>query len=158
MEIHTETRNEKFRRLAEKRMSQLYLDMNKLANLAYNSRYEATLADIQELFRKYHKQGLAIRAYFDSPMTLWNELPTSFAFENTEPATDDKKHALFRELATKRMEAVFLDARLIVNLSNKSNYTYSPQEVDLLLDGYEAKGTEIFNRFIPLKEKFKFDA
>lgn len=157
MERRKETRNEKFHRLAEKRMSKLFVDMNKIANLAVNSRYEATLADIQELFEKYHTEGLAMRAYFDSPMTLWNELPTRFVFENTEPAVDAKKHTLFRELAAKRMETVFLDARLIVNLSNKSNYTYSPQEVDLLMDGYDAKGTEIYNRFIPLKERFSFD-
>lgn len=152
-----ETRNDKFRRLAQKRMSTLYQDMNKIANLANNTRYEATAADIEELATKYHTQGLNIRAYFDAPMTLWNELPTDFTFDNTAPPVNAEKHRLFRELATKRMENVFLDARLIVNLSNKSNYTFSPQEVDLLMDGYENKGIEVFNRFMPLKTEFRFN-
>lgn len=150
-----ETRQEKFRRIAEKRMSRIFSNMNLIANLSSKKNYMYSEQEVTELFEAYRKKGEEIRKYFDSPITLKNNAISIFKFseDNTKKNVKEEK---FRKIAENRMSRVFSDMSLIANLSNKKHYTYSIQEVDELFQAYEEKGLEIKAYFEPLKENFTF--
>ncbi|MGJ0739505.1 hypothetical protein [Enterococcus casseliflavus] len=153
-----ETRNQKFKRLAESRMNRIFENMNLIANLSNRGQYYFTSQDIDELFTKYHQKGNEVKSYFQSELTISNSVKTSFHFENSSDIDEinEIKRARFRRIAETRMNRVFKDMRLIANLSNKTNYNYSKQDVDLLFDAYEEKGNEVYAHFAPLKEYFSF--
>ncbi|WP_238907165.1 hypothetical protein [Clostridium sp. YIM B02506] len=153
--MEEETRQEKFRRIAERRMSRIFSNMNLIANLSSKKNYMYSNQEITELFEAYMKKGAEIRKYFDSPITLKNNTISNFKFseDNKEKSVKEDK---FRRVAENRMSRVFSDMTLIANLSNKKHYTYSVQEVDELFQAYEEKGLEIRAFFEPLKEKFTF--
>lgn len=150
-----ETRQEKFRRIAEKRMSRIFSNMNLIANLSSKKNYMYSEQEVTELFEAYRKKGEEIRKYFDSPITLKNNAISIFKFseDNTKKNVKEEK---FRKIAENRMSRVFSDMSLIANLSNRKHYTYSIQEVDELFQAYEEKGLEIKAYFEPLKENFTF--
>ncbi|XZJ61073.1 hypothetical protein ACSXEL_05275 [Clostridium perfringens] len=150
-----ETRQEKFRRIAEKRMSRIFSNMNLIANLSSKKNYMYSEQEVNELFEAYRKKGEEIRKYFDSPITLKNNTISIFKFseDNTKKNIKEEK---FRKIAENRMSRVFSDMSLIANLSNRKHYTYSIQEVDELFQAYEEKGLEIKAYFEPLKEVFTF--
>ncbi|WP_143463119.1 hypothetical protein [Levilactobacillus enshiensis] len=151
-----ETHNDKFRRLGEKRLSRIFQTMNLIANLS-DSQYRYTPDDIDELFMTYQKLGEAARAYFQGP-TRYNEMPSSFAFDNTStlPPEFQTAHNRFRRLAEKRMSRVLHDLRLLTNLSDRSNYTFSPEEVDQMFTAYSMKGLTIAALFSPRTTEFHF--
>lgn len=150
-----ETRQEKFRRIAEKRMSRIFSNMNLIANLSSKKNYMYSEQEVTELFEAYRKKGEEIRKYFDSPITLKNNAISIFKFseDNTKKNVKEEK---FRKIAENRMSRVFSDMSLIANLSNRKHYTYSIQEVDELFQAYEEKGLEIKAYFETLKENFTF--
>lgn len=150
-----ETRQEKFRRIAEKRMTRIFTDMNLIANLSSKKNYMYSEQEVNELFEGYMKKGEEVKKYFESPITLKNNTISNFKFleNNNEKNIKEEK---FRKIAENRMSRVFSDMSLIANLSNKKHYTYSIQEVDELFQAYEEKGLEIKAYFEPLKEEFTF--
>jgi hypothetical protein len=58
-----------------------------------------------------------------------------------------KKNEKFRDLATKRVNRVVHDLELVGNLSNRSAYEYSDQEVRLILRAIDDSVTELKRRF-----------
>ncbi|ELU5587512.1 hypothetical protein SCB17_001944 [Clostridium perfringens] len=150
-----ETRQEKFRRIAEKRMSRIFSNMNLIANLSSKKNYMYSEQEVTELFEAYKKKGEEIRKYFDSPITLKNNTISTFKFSEDNNKKNVKEEK-FRKIAENRMSRVFSDMSLIANLSNRKHYTYSIQEVDELFQAYEEKGLEIKAYFEPLKENFTF--
>lgn len=150
-----ETRQEKFRRIAEKRMSRIFTNMNLIANLSSKKNYTYSEHEVNELFEAYMKKGQETKKYFESPITLKNNTISNFEFseDNNKKSIKEEK---FRKIAENRMSRVFSDMSLIANLSNRKHYTYSIQEVDELFKAYEEKGKEIRAYFEPLKEKFTF--
>lgn len=153
--MEEETRNERFRRIAERRMSRIFSNMNLIANLSSKKNYMYSNQEVNELFQAYMAKGKEIRMYFDSPITLKNNAKSDFKFSenNKEKSVKEDK---FRRIAENRMSRVFSDMNLIANLSNRKHYTYSVQEVDELFQAYEDKGIEIRAYFEPLKEEFTF--
>lgn len=151
-----ETRNEKFRRLAELRLGRILQTMNLIANLSA-PQYVYTSEDITELFNMYQTMGNAAQTYFQG-LTRYNEMPSSFMFTNTVTVAPEltSAHARFRRLAENRMSRVLRDLRLLVNLSDKSNYSYTNSEVAQLFDAYTNKGREIAALFAPLTTDFHF--
>lgn len=154
-----ETRNHRFRRLATSRMSHVYQDMNLIANLGNNtSKYFLTPNEVSELFSAYQAKGDEVHQYFQSPVTLVNTVIPVFTFTTNEsvPEADQHKHEQARKLATQRMSRVFATARLIANLSNRNNYSFTPAEVSELFAGYRAKGEAVEQRFTVLETSFTF--
>lgn len=153
-----ETRQEKFRRIAETRMSRIFVNMNLIANLSNRNQYDYTEGDVYELFHAYDIKGNEIRTYFESDYSVDKKLKTTFSFSNVLEKTNEKEtqREKFRRVAANRMNKVFADMNLIANLSNRRNYSYTIQEVDELFQSYEDKGNEIRAFFEPLKEKFTF--
>lgn len=60
-----ETRQEKFRRIAEKRMSRVFSDMSLIANLSNRKHYTYSIQEVDELFKAYEEKGKEIRDYFE---------------------------------------------------------------------------------------------
>lgn len=151
-----ETRNDKFRRLSELRLSRIFQNMNLIANLSA-PKYTYTNDDIEELFNTYQKLGVIAREYFNGP-TRYNEMPSSFEFTNssTEPSKPEINHERFRRLAENRMSRVVRDLRLLCNLSDKSNYSYSDDEINELFNAYSEKGREVKIFFTDLTDEFHF--
>ncbi|MBV9504757.1 MAG: hypothetical protein JO323_07095 [Acidobacteriia bacterium] len=56
---------------------------------------------------------------------------------NTDSAT--KKAARFEKLAERRVTEVVKKMRLIANLSNRRNYTYTEEQVKQILEALEAQ-------------------
>lgn len=153
-----ETRQERFRRIAERRMSRIFSNMNLIANLSSKKNYMYSNQEVNELFQAYMEKGKEIRKYFESPITLKITTNQNFKFSenNKENSVREDKEEKFRRVAENRMSRVFSDMSLIANLSNRKHYTYSVQEVDELFQAYEEKGIEIRAYFEPLKEEFTF--
>lgn len=151
-----ETHNQRFRRLASARLSRIFQTMSLIANLS-GSQYAYTQADADEMFTTYQKLGNAARAYFTGP-TRWNEMPSTFAFKNQEAVSADEQeaHSRFRRLAENRMSRVLRDLRLVVNLSDRSNYTFTENEVAQMFDAYESLGKAVAARFVHLPQEFHF--
>ena len=151
-----ETHNQRFRRLAEARLSRIFQTMNLIANLS-GSQYAYTQAEADELFTTYQKLGNTARTYFTGPTRI-NEMPSTFAFENqdTVSAAEQEAHARFRRLAEARMSRVLRDLRLVVNLSDRSNYTFTDDETRQMFDAYESLGKAVAARFVHLPDEFHF--
>ncbi|AKP67463.1 hypothetical protein [Companilactobacillus ginsenosidimutans] len=151
-----ETRNEKFRRLAELRLTRVFQNMNSIANLSA-PKYKYTEAEISDLFETYQKLGVECREYFKGP-SRFNEMPSTFKFTAPDLPDDETSvgHDRFRYLAENRMTQVVQFTRKLASLSVKSNYTYTKEEVNELFDAYEQKGHEVESLFLPLTEEFHF--
>lgn len=153
-----ESRNQKFRRIGANRLTRIYQVMNLIANLSA-PQYAYTTEDISELFGTYQELGEASQKYFqETGPTRYNEIPTEFTFKNqstTDPESQTA-HERFRRLAEKRMSRVVHDLRLLTNLSDRSNYTYTPEEVTELFVAYQAKGQAVAALFAPLETEFHF--
>lgn len=156
--LKDETRQEKFRRIATKRMSRIFSNMNLIANLSNKKNYMYSQQKVDELFQAYHDKGKEIRAYFESQSPSQPLKEPYFKFiENTERNTSmETKEEKFKRVAENRMKKVFSDMNLIANLSNRKHYTYSVQEVEELFQAYHDKGKEVQAYFEPLKEEFSF--
>lgn len=150
-------RHQKFREISERRMTRVFENMNLIANLSNKKNYEYVVnEEIEELFFVYREKGEEIKSYFENnigvkPAITEFKFSRKSDFEILEP-----KRKKFRELAEARMTKVFLDMNLIANLSNKTNYTYTIQEVDELFQAYEEKGRMVESRFLPLIKEFKY--
>jgi len=59
----------------------------------------------------------------------------------------EKDRAKFVELAEKRVTRAIKDIRLIGNLSNKSNYSYTDQDVRKIIRALEAEIKKLKQRF-----------
>jgi ABC-type Fe3+-hydroxamate transport system substrate-binding protein len=59
----------------------------------------------------------------------------------------EKDRAKFVELAEKRVARAIKDIRLIGNLSNKSNYTYSDEDVRKIIKALDAEVKKLKQRF-----------
>ncbi len=153
-----ETRQEKFRRIATRRMSRIFNNMNLIANLSNKKNYMYSQQEINELFQAYDDKGKEIRAYFESQSPSNPLKKSCFKFaENMERNTSkETKEEKFKRVAENRLNRVLSDMNLIANLSNRKHYTYSVEEVEELFQAYEDKGKEIKRYFEPLKEEFTF--
>lgn len=154
--MSNESRNSKFRRLAEKRMTRIYETMNLIANLSNKANYLYNENDVNMLFRLYQKKGIEIKNHFEESSNINNTISKIKLEFDSKIDINSKKRKKFVELLTKRMEKIFDDMDLIANLSNRKNYTYKKEEVEELFEAYEEKGEEIRMYFEPLKEKFSF--
>jgi hypothetical protein len=152
-----ESHHDKFRRLSTSRMSKVINMMTLIAKLNNRRLYFFSDADLEELFGMYQKMGIAAREYFKAP-DLYNEMPTTFSFQNSAPVPKDEveKHMLFRKMAESRMSTVLQQLRLVVNLSVRSNYKYTEQEVRELFEAYDAQGAAVAGRFKPLATDFHY--
>ncbi|HUD05109.1 MAG TPA: hypothetical protein VMR59_03920 [Patescibacteria group bacterium] len=68
----------------------------------------------------------------------------------------ETRHARFKRLALKRTNEVLEKIRILGNLSNKSSYEYSDQEIDKIFKEVEIQVRTVKARFKPRKRKFKF--
>lgn len=152
--MNKESREEKFIRIAEKRMSRIFSQMNLIANLSSKKHYSYTDNEIKELFQAYENKGKEIKGFFEPSSNINFPLSTEFNFSNA--TEQEEKGAKFRKLAESRMSKVFNDMNLIANLSNRKNYSYNPLQISELFQGYEDKGKEIKLFFEPLNDKFTF--
>lgn len=150
-------RHQKFREISERRMTRVFENMNLIANLSNKKNYEYVVnEEIEELFYSYRKKGEEIKSYFENNVST-KPTVTEFKFlEESDIEVLGSKRKKFRELAESRMTKVFQDMNLIANLSNKTNYTYTIQEVDELFQAYEEKGRMVESRFLPLIKEFKY--
>ncbi|QTB26600.1 hypothetical protein [Lysinibacillus sphaericus] len=156
--MEKETRQEKFRRIAETRMSRIFSDLNLMANLSNKKHYEYSSQDVKEIFDALYNKGRDVRTYFEDYSSSRQPLSKSFSFSNKEGKIQEKetKEEKFRRIAETRISRIFVDMNLIANLSNKKHYKYSIQEVDELFTAYENKIREIQFYFEPLTQNFTF--
>jgi len=150
-----ESRHEKFRRLAENRLSRVFSTLSLLENLANKRYYDYTIDELNEMFEAIEKKGIEIKSYFEASAEK-KELTKTFTFK-TENKIKNKKNDKFREIAENRLSKIFTDMNLIANLSNKSNYTYHDEEIEELFRAYEEKVIATKGRFI-VKKSFKFSS
>lgn len=154
----TESRNEKFKRLASQRMTRIFQTGNLLANLSNRANYSYDKNVIDELFEAYFKKGQETKAFFEK-IPPKEKFATEFKFSNTDKVFNNKEEK-FKRLAEQRLTKIFKDLELISRLSNRKHYTYSAQEIDALFTAYEEKGEEIricFEPLEPLKDHFSFE-
>ncbi|MEE3747321.1 hypothetical protein V2H31_10595 [Streptococcus suis] len=140
-----ETRNEKFRRLSEARMTKVFSILNILRNQSDKSKYSFSESDIEELFGALEQKGEEIKEFFTSPITIKTvNLRNTFQYSTINKNND--KEVSFKKLSTARVEKVFSLMNLLANLSNKSNYNYNDWEVEELFSAYddEVKKCKIF--------------
>lgn len=140
-----ETRNEKFRRLSEARMTKVFSILNILRNQSDKSKYSFSESDIEELFGALEQKGEEIKEFFTSPITLKTvNLRNTFQYSTINKNND--KEVSFKKLSTARVEKIFSLMNLLANLSNKSNYNYNDWEVEELFSAYddEVKKCKIF--------------
>ncbi|ABK83668.1 conserved hypothetical protein [Bacillus thuringiensis str. Al Hakam] len=155
----TESRNEKFKRLASQRMTRIFQTANLLANLSNRANYLYDKSEIDEIFEAYYKKGRETKAFFEK-VPLKEKLETEFKFSNTDKVLSNKEEK-FKRLAEQRLTKIFQDLELISRLSNRKHYTYSAQEIDALFTAFEEKGEEIrvcFEPLEPLKDHFSFES
>lgn len=69
--MSTETKNERFRRLAESRGNRLIREISLLGNLANRKNYSYTEQEVEQLFEPIQRELNEVRALFD------NELPST---------------------------------------------------------------------------------
>lgn len=152
-----ETRNEKFRRLAELRMTRVFENMNSVAKLS-TSKYEYSEAEVHDIFNQYRKLGDECHEYFAPGPTRYNEMPNAFEFhvKNSTDTPSSFGHDRFRYLAEHRMTKVVQYVRKIASLSVKTNYTYTSEEIDELFEAYFEKGHAVESLFLPLSDEFHF--
>ncbi|HEL0028825.1 TPA: hypothetical protein VB967_002211 [Streptococcus suis] len=140
-----ETRNEKFRRLSEARMTKVFSILNILRNQSDKSKYSFSESDIEELFGALEQKGEEIKEFFTSPITIKTvNLRNTFQYSTINKNND--KEVSFKKLSTARVEKIFSLMNLLANLSNKSNYNYNDWEVEELFSAYddEVKKCKIF--------------
>lgn len=140
-----ETRNEKFRRLSEARMTKVFSILNILRNQSDKSKYSFSEADIKELFGALEQKGEEIKEFFTSPITIKTvNLKQEFNYSSTDTSND--KEVYFKKLSTARVEKIFSLMNLLANLSNKSNYSYNDWEIEELFTAYdeEVKKCKVF--------------
>ncbi|MED1287269.1 hypothetical protein [Bacillus mycoides] len=150
-----ESRHEKFRRIAENRLSRVFSTMSLIENLANKRYYDYTIDEVQELFGAYKEKGIEIREYFEATAEK-KELTRNFTFK-TDNKIRNEKNDKFREIAQSRLSKVFSDMNLLANLSNKSNYTYHEVEIEEMFEAFIEKGIETKGRFI-VRNEFKFSS
>lgn len=148
-----ENRNEKFRRLAQKRLSRVFATMSLIQNLSNERYYDYSDKEVDEMFEAYFNKGAEIREFFEGN-TKKENLANVFNF-NFESVIKSEKNTKFRELAESRLSRVFKDMNLIANLSNRNNYTYSDEEVEEMFEAYKIKGYETKGHFT-INDKFSF--
>lgn len=155
---HKETRNEKFRRISRNRMTRIFVNMNLIANLSNKKNYNYKEEEINELFEAYYLKGKEVRSYFEQTEKTEKISEPYFIFKTKLDNEDieDTKRVKFRKLAEQRMSRILYDMNLIANLSNRSHYTYTEQEIDELFQAYEEKGEKIKMYFEPLLEEFNY--
>lgn len=152
--LEMESRHDKFRRIAENRLSRVFSTMSLIENLANKRYYDYTIEEINEMFEAYEEKGVEIRSFFEA-FAEKKELTKTFTFKTDK--INNEKNDKFREIAQTRLSKVFADMNLIANLSNKSNYTYHEQEIEELFKAYEEKGIATKGRFV-VKNEFKFSS
>lgn len=154
-------RHETFIRLAEERMSRIYQTANLLSNLS-TFRYVYTKNEMEEFWNSYFENGKQIESLFKGgeEAAALSGKKLEFAF-STPGVKDEPKNETFRRLATLRMNKILSNLKLIGNLRNKKNYSYTPEEVDILFTAYREKGLEIkcfFDPHLePLSDIFSFE-
>lgn len=67
----------------------------------------------------------------------------------------ESKRMRFKRLATKRTNKVLDQLRILGNLSNKSYYEYSDQEINRTFRAIEEQLRTVKARFRPKKRRFK---
>ncbi|MCB5239573.1 hypothetical protein [Niallia circulans] len=152
--MEKENRSDKFKRLAETRMSKVLMNMDLISNLSNKQRYEYTESEIEELFEAYQRKGNEIRQYFSENPPENKPIEINFNFIEKSGKLN-KKNIDFRRLSEKRMSRIFKDMNLIANLSTKTNYAYSENEIIELFQVYYEKGVGVKERFFP-RSQFKF--
>lgn len=145
-----ESRHEKFRRIAENRLSRVFSTMSLIENLANKRYYDYTIDEVNEMFEAYKEKGIEIRAYFEATAEK-KELTKTFTFK-TDNKIRNEKNDKFREISQSRLSKVFADMNLLANLSNKSNYTYYETEIEEIFEAYREKGIATKGRFIVINE------
>jgi hypothetical protein len=68
----------------------------------------------------------------------------------------ETRHSRFRRLATKRMNNLLNQIRILGNLSNKSSYDYTEEEVGKMFKAIEEQLKITKTKFKFIKHKFKF--
>lgn len=150
-----ESRHEKFRRIAENRLSRVFSTMSLIENLANKRYYDYTIDEVNEIFQALEEKGIEIRTYFEASSEK-KELTKAFSFQ-TDSKVSNEKNDKFRKIAQNRLSKIFTDMNLIANLSNKSNYTYFENEIEEIFRAYEEKIIATRGRFI-VRNKFKFSS
>jgi len=66
---------------------------------------------------------------------------------------DENKHEKFKRIATKRVNDILNKLDVLGNCSNKSNYSYTEEDVQKIFRAIDLKLKETKNSFRPKKEK-----
>lgn len=143
--VSMETRNEKFRRLSEARMTKIFSIINILRNQSDKSKYSFSKTDIEELFGALEQKGEEVKEFFTSSVTMKTvNLKQEFSYSTID--TSNAKEVSFKKLSTARVGKIFSLMNLLANLSNKSNYSYSDWEIEELFTAYddEVKKCKVF--------------
>ena len=122
-----ETRNEKFRRLSEARMTKVFSILNILRNQSDKSKYTFSKSDIEELFGALEQKGEEIKEFFTSPITIKTvNLKNSFHYSVVDTSND-------KEVSFKK----FLEGRGMLSTKSSKLFTKYPKDGvrSLVLDG-----------------------
>lgn len=73
--------------------------------------------------------------------------------EQTKRYSEDEKKANFKRLATKRTNIILERLRILGNLSSKSLYSYTDNELDKIFEAIEDRIKEVKARFARSRKK-----
>ena len=112
--MERESRQEKFRRIAETRMNRIFTNMNLIANLSNKKHYSYSQQEVDELFNAYQNKGIEIRNLFENSPSGEIILSKDFSFSSKEDKNNDadEQNIKFRRIAENRMNRVFGDMNL----------------------------------------------
>lgn len=80
------------------------------------------------------------------------------AIENSQKSAtfEETKSEKFTRIAEYRTNKVIQDLRLLGNCSNKNNYDYTKEDVDMIFKAIDAAVSEAKSKFVPKKSDGKF--
>ena len=147
-------RNQKFKKIAEQRMSRIFKSLNSVSKLSNKKYYDYSEDELNDIFDSLIENGEKCKSIFYKQLDRNLFLP-SFNFKASNNMNNNK-NIKFRELSSARVNNILYDLKLIANLSEKKHYTYSLQEIDYMFESYIEKVENIRIYFLDLTTEFKF--
>lgn len=149
-----ETPNDKFIRLAESRMTRIFVNLNLMCNCSVKSNYEFNQTQVKQIFTTLFSRGEDVKKCFER--NIDNE-PLEIGFSLSKDVENSSKKSIkFHEISEKRISKILQDLNLIGNLANKKHYRYTDQEVDELFEAYFEQCHIVKSHFEEIEMEFKF--
>lgn len=129
----SETRSEKFRRIAEFRVNRISNNLHLIKNLSNRKHYEYDKELIEYYLNFIISSLQKVSDVFKNNLYGKDNCKIAEFPEIEKIETETKKQRSERVLV-KRINGIIRELNLLINLSNRKNYTYKDEEVDRIIE------------------------